>query len=113
MSLFAGTKWEMQPRCDRCGEVDALCKCVPVAEVVFNPAKASVVVRTEKRKAGRIVTIVSGLHATPTERASLLTQVKQHCGAGGTTETDNLIIQGDHASRIAAWFRDLGCRVKA
>jgi translation initiation factor 1 len=69
-------------------------------------------VRTEKRKAKRMVTVVSGLSGQETDLAGLLAKLKAACGAGGSLEDENLVIQGDQAERIGNVLRQVGYRVK-
>jgi len=123
VGLFAGTKWETASPCQVCGYVVAECACpsdlpgaANVAESAENcrkmPDKQTARVRTEKRKAKRIVTVIAGLSANESDLAGLLAKLKAACGAGGALEDENLVIQGDQADRAAAVLRQIGYRVK-
>ena len=35
--LFAGTPWDRPPTCERCGELEAECKCPPVVPELLEP----------------------------------------------------------------------------
>ena len=121
MGLFAGTQWDVPAHCDRCGVLEADCRCPPPTPAVIPPAKQTLRVRVEKRKAGRFVTVISGLeqpdasdakhaHVKDT-RAELLTRLKSSCGAGGSQEGSNLILQGDQQSQAIKLLTELGYRL--
>lgn len=123
VGLFDGTKWETVSQCQVCGHAVGDCQCpsdLPAAkggnesaEVNWKAAeKQTARVRTEKRKAKRVVTVVAGLSGQQTDLAGLLGKLKAACGAGGSLEDENLVIQGDQAERIAGVLRQIGYRVK-
>lgn len=115
MRLFEGTPWDRPPRCERCGELEADCRCPPPpapTPVWVAPEKQTARVVEEKRPGGRRVTVVRGLASTESDLASLLVQLKNACGAGGTVRDEVVEIQGRHTERIAALLRELGYRVK-
>lgn len=66
----------------------------------------------EKRKHGRLMTIVRGLAASDNDLPDLLKQLKNACGAGGTIDEDLIEIQGDQAERVRATLSKIGYRVK-
>lgn len=115
MGLFAGTKWDLPPTCDRCGQPLSECHCPPPAPPApqwLPPEKQLARVRVEQRKAKRTVTIVTGLSAAATDLPALLTKLKSACGSGGNREGDDLVLQGDHRDRVAELLRTLGYRVR-
>jgi translation initiation factor 1 len=70
------------------------------------------VVRVFREKAGRggkTVTIVRGLGGDLTAAA---TDLKRHCGTGGSVKGDAVEIQGDHREKVAARLRAAGHAVK-
>ena len=103
MRLFAGTPFDRPPKCDHCGALEADCKC-PAGQV----ARLSV----EKRKKGKVVTVIRGLPAARNDLPALLSMLKSQCGAGGAIQEDQLEIQGQHVERISATLRELGYVVK-
>jgi translation initiation factor 1 len=123
VGLFAGTKWETVSQCPACGLETERCKCPsdladspsgnalsgPVGK---SPEKQTARLRVEKRKAKRVVTVVAGLSSDDSDLAALLAKLKSGCGAGGTLEGENLVIQGDQAERVAVILRAIGYRVK-
>jgi translation initiation factor 1 len=112
MGLFAGTKWDVPAKCDRCQKLEADCSCPPVKPPAKDPATQTVRVHVEKRKGGRFMTIISGFSLDDQGLAELLTQAKNHCGAGGSREGDQLTVQGDQQTRISQWLQGLGYKVK-
>jgi len=118
VGLFSGTKWESPSQCVVCGNPPERCECPSdLAGAADEPArwlapeKQSARVRVEKRKAKRVVTVVAGLSPEATDLPALLSQLKSSCGAGGALEDDNLVIQGDQASRVQETLKRLGYRI--
>lgn len=105
MRLFAGTKYDQPPKCDRCGQLESTCNCP-------SPAGKPVRLAVEKRQRGKVVTVIRGLLVAPKELAALLSRLKSQCGAGGAIQEDGLEIQGDHAERLRAALNELGFRVQ-
>jgi translation initiation factor 1 len=80
---------------------------------VYQPASEQTArVAVEKRKKGKVVTVVSGLSAAASDLPALLTRLKTQCGAGGTLKDDCLEIQGAHLDRIRAALAELGYRLR-
>ncbi|MEQ1905938.1 MAG: translation initiation factor [Pirellulaceae bacterium] len=112
MRLFAGTKFDVPPTCDRCGKIESECKCTPLPLPGKEPAKQTARFGLEKRKNGRVVTVIRGLLASENDFPALLTKLKTTCGAGGTIEGDTIEIQGDHVERLERVLREIGFKTK-
>lgn len=113
MRLFEGTAWDQgPPKCEQCGKLEADCDCPPAPKAMTPPEKQTARVQVEKRKAGRVVTVIRGLAPAENDLPALLTQLKNACGAGGTLRDDLLEIQGDQLERIKAELTNAGYRVK-
>jgi translation initiation factor 1 len=110
MRLFAGTEFDVPIHCDRCGLLVQDCQCPPVAKLPPAPENQQVRLSREKRKKGKMVTVVAGIH--PACAADLLKQLKNHCGAGGTIKEDTIEIQGQHLERVEAWLKQAGYKVR-
>lgn len=113
--LFAGTEWDRPPKCERCGQLEADCQCPPEpppAKQLADPQTQTTTLRLEKRKKGKLVTVVRGLAVDVNDLPNLLTQLKNHCGAGGTLKDDAIEIQGDHVTRCEQLLSQIGYRVK-
>jgi translation initiation factor 1 len=111
MRLFEGTPFDIPPKCDRCGKLEAECACPPLPPPQVPPEQQTARVLVEKRKRGKIVTVIRGL-VDDRYLEELLTALKSACGAGGTVKVGEIEIQGDHLARVQQWLRDRGYRVK-
>ena len=110
--LFAGTQFDIPPRCDRCGELEAECQCPPPEHQYASPQSQNAKVRVDKRKHQRKVTVVWGLNPELSDLKSLLAQLKAACGAGGSLVDDQLELQGDHLHRVKEKLKEIGYRVR-
>jgi len=112
MRLFEGTAFDRPPRCEQCGELEEACTCPPEPAHRIPPERQTARLSVEKRKKGTVVTVIRGLPAEGNDLPGLLTQLKNHCGAGGGTKDEWLEIQGNHLNRIRGFLAQLGYRVK-
>jgi translation initiation factor 1 len=112
MRLFAGTPFDRPPKCERCGELETDCRCVPLPAALIAPAKQTARLTVEKRRKGKVVTVIRGLSAAGNDLPSLLSRLKSRCGAGGTIQGDTLEIQGAQVERISTVLNELGYIVK-
>jgi translation initiation factor 1 len=106
--LFAGTPFDRPPRCERCGALEDDCRCPPP---LISPEKQTARLRLEKRKKGKVVTVVEGLPTVGNDLPELLSRLKAACGAGGSLKEEMLEIQGDHMTRAGKLLAELGYRV--
>ena len=70
------------------------------------------VVRVFREKGGRggkTVTVVRGLDG---DLAGLASDLKRHCGSGGSVKGDAIEIQGDHREKVVARLQAAGYRAK-
>ena len=111
MRLFEGTEFDIPPTCDRCQQPEANCQCPPPAHEFLPNDRQTARLRLEKRKRGKIVTLVLGLAPDETDLPKLLTSLKNTCGAGGTIGDNAIEIQGDHHDRISKSLAEMGYRV--
>ena len=123
--LFAGTQFDIPPTCERCDQLESECVCTR-EEIAADearkqreadrlpPEKQTAKIRIEKRKGGRIVTVIAGLTSRANDLPELLSNLKSATGAGGTIRKDpDLIeIQGDHSERIKQQLKSIGYRTK-
>ncbi len=109
MGLFDGTALERPILCDRCHQTVSLCKCPPLD----TPAeKQSLKIRLDKRKRGKLVTVVSGFHCSEMQIQETVSFLKSQCGAGGCVDSGNIELQGDHTQRIADLLIARGYRIQ-
>jgi translation initiation factor 1 len=108
MGLFDGTVLARPVLCDRCQTETRLCKCPPLDTPT---SKQSLKIRLDKRKRGKLVTVVSGFHCSETQVAETLSILKSQCGAGGSIDGESIELQGDHTLRIRELLIHRGYRV--
>ena len=72
------------------------------------PKDQPVHIRREKRRRGKIVTIVEGLDPSASDLGAILRQLKSACAAGGTVNGGIIEVQGDHTKRVVAILEGLG-----
>jgi translation initiation factor 1 len=113
MRLFEGTKFDIPPRCDRCGALEADCQCPPPPPPRIPPSEQTAKIAVEKRKKGKTVTAIRGLPAIGNDLPELLTRLKNACGAGGTLKDDVIEIQGKQVERIRELLLQIGFKVKS
>lgn len=111
MRLFEGTPFDRPLRCENCGELDEECVCEPEKIQLTPPEKQTASVSIEKRKKGKLVTVIRGLPATENDLPGLLLKLKTVCGAGGTLKQDLLEVQGSHVDRVRETLKELGYRL--
>ena len=110
--LFAGTPFDIPPRCDRCGQLEADCKCEPLPIERVAPEKQTAKVRVDRRKNKRLITVVWGLSAEHSDLAGLLSELKSACGSGGSLQGEQIELQGDHVDRVQEKLRQIGYKVR-
>ena len=114
MGLFAGTSLDREPHCERCDLPESQCRCPPLPppSTFIPPQKQTVRLAIEKRKKGKLVTVISGLTATGSDLPALLSKLKTTLGAGGALEGEDLEIQGTHLDRVRQILGQIGYKVK-
>ncbi len=113
MRMFEGTPWDRPPTCERCGKLASDCACPPdpAPKRVVPPEKQTARLAVEKRKKGKLVTVIRGLSAEANDLPALLVRLKNSCGAGGTLDGDSLEIQGDHLDRLRTLLGGIGYKL--
>ena len=122
--LFAGTSFDQPKPCAVCRELPAKCRCLKLPEkkrkpegqldsgLRLTPENAAppkdqlAIVSTEKRKGGRVVTLVSGLAHPANDLPKLCTELKTLLGTGGSVQERTVEIQGDHAQAVERFLID-------
>jgi translation initiation factor 1 len=112
MRLFEGTQFDRPPRCERCGELEEDCTCPPPPKQYLAPEKQTARLAVEKRKKGKVVTVIRGLSPEESDLPALLAKLKNACGAGGTIKDEQLEIQGEHLERTRQLLSEIGYRIR-
>jgi len=65
--------------------------------------------RDRKKRAGKVVTVVSGLKGNLKD---LQKELQKLCGSGGTVKNNKMEIQGDHREKVADHLQKKGFKTK-
>lgn len=89
--------------CPGCRRPVAGCVCKSAAgkPVRADAGKVRVSRQTQSR-AGKAVTLISGLPLGDAQLAALASELKRHCGSGGTVKDGAIEIQGEHRDTLVA-----------
>ncbi len=75
--------------CPNCGLPSEACVCQEIAKKQQN-----IIIRTEKRRFGKVITIVGGLDGVDVK--DLAKKLKEKLACGGTIKNNEIELQGDH-----------------
>ncbi len=93
--------------CNVCGLPKDLCMCDTIAK-----EKQELVVSVEKKRFGKLMTVVSGLAQSGVDVQKLTKELKAKLACGGTiTEKQDIELQGDHRKAIRSVLEKLGFSV--
>ena len=88
--------------CNQCGLPKDLCVCEVIAR-----EQQKIIVKTEKRKFGKIYTIIKGIKKEANVD-ELMKKLKSKFACGGTMKNGQIELQGDHKSRMKKALVELG-----
>jgi len=97
--------------CPNCRRAARDCVCPKSAPGAVGPSMVRVGRETQGR-AGKGVTVVSGLPLAVGELEALATKLKKRCGSGGTVRGGVIEIQGEHRDVVVAELVKLGWPAK-
>lgn len=81
--------------CQKCGLPKDLCACETIAK-----EQQKIIIRSEKRRYGKKVTLISGFDDKTIDIETLVKLLKQKLACGGTLKNNIIELQGDHANNI-------------
>ena len=111
--LFDGTPLERPVTCAVCSQTLDLCSCPRNDKGdVLLPKDQLVSIRSEKRKKGKVVTVVAGLDRSASDLNAILKELKNICAAGGTITNDQIEIQGNHSDKVTKALADRGYPIR-
>ncbi|RLF46881.1 MAG: stress response translation initiation inhibitor YciH [Thermoplasmata archaeon] len=96
----------MSDICKVCGLPKELCVCEKIAR-----EGKEVKITTEKRRYGKMVTIISGLDSS-VDISELATELKKCCACGGTIKKNTIELQGDHKEKAKRKLEEMGFAVE-
>ena len=100
--------------CPDCAQPQAQCRCEQekAAQNLARPQGPVRLTLETKGRKGKGVTVVEGLVMDEPTLKSLLKELKNACGSGGTHKEGVLEIQGDHRATVQARLEQRGLTVK-
>lgn len=88
--------------CPKCGLPLQACVCEDIAK-----QEQKVVVSTEKKRYGKIVTIIEGL-TNDVNIKEIAKMLKSKLACGGTVKGSKIELQGDHKKKVKPWLIEAG-----
>ncbi len=89
--------------CDKCGLPDELCICEEIAK-----ESQRVRISTDKRRFGKLATIVEGIDDRGIDLKELSSLLKAKCDCGGTIRETTIELQGDHRAKVREILETIG-----
>jgi len=63
-----------------------------------------------KKRAGKAVTLVDGLHLRNDELKVHTKELQKKCGVGGSVKDGQIILQGNHRDKVLDYFQSFGVK---
>lgn len=83
------------------------------ADAVTQQGKEMVNIVLEKKgRGGKQATIVTDLHMDEETLKQLASELKRHCGVGGSARGSEILIQGDARNKVLAFLKDKGFKAR-
>lgn len=97
------------PICTGCRRAAAQCACKSATGKPLRKDAGTIRVgRQTQGRAGKGVTVITGLQLSPDALSALATELKKTCGSGGTVRDGAIEIQGEHRDRLVAELQRRG-----
>ncbi|HDD56933.1 MAG: stress response translation initiation inhibitor YciH [Thermoplasmata archaeon] len=93
----------MSEICPKCGLPKELCVCEEIAR-----EQQRVEIKIDKRRYGKMMTIIEGLNPSDTDLKSLVSKLKAICASGGTVKDGKIELQGDHRNKVKEYLEGMG-----
>jgi translation initiation factor 1 len=93
----------MSEICQTCGLPKELCVCEAIAK-----ESQRIVVRTEKRKFGKVYTIIEGIDTKDIDIKETTKKLKSKFACGGTSKGGKIELQGNHKQKVKGALVQLG-----
>ncbi len=106
--VYSTSHGEMCPRCRRPVR-DCTCGTGAAPKPGSGPVRVG---RETKGRAGKGVTVVTGVPLAGEALEALAKELKRRCGSGGTVKDGVIEIQGDHRDLLVAELQKKGWNVK-
>ncbi|MBI2109809.1 stress response translation initiation inhibitor YciH [Candidatus Woesearchaeota archaeon] len=93
----------MNEVCPKCGLNSQLCVCEAIAK-----ESQRVKVRLEKRRFGKMITVVEGIDTKSVNIKEVAKELKSKFACGGTIKHQMIELQGDHRNKVKDVLVNLG-----
>jgi translation initiation factor 1 len=93
--------------CQVCGLPKELCACENIAR-----EQQLIVISSQKRRYGKVVTIVEGVNENDINIDELARTLKTKCASGGTVKEGRIELQGEHRKKVEQVMKDIGYQVE-
>lgn len=93
----------MSEICPKCGLPTEICVCEDLAR-----EQQKIIISVDKRRYGKMMTIVDGINPHELDIDSLITKLKKKCASGGTIKDGRIELQGDHRSKVKETLDEMG-----
>ncbi len=93
----------MSEICATCGLPKELCVCETIAK-----EGQKIVIKTEKKKFGKVHTIIEGIDAKEIDMKDMTKQLKSKLACGGTIKGGKVELQGDHKQKVKDFLVQMG-----
>ncbi|MDP2909252.1 MAG: stress response translation initiation inhibitor YciH [Nanoarchaeota archaeon] len=93
----------MSEVCPKCGLPKELCVCETIAK-----KDQQIRIKIEKRKFGKIITIIEGIDEKDIDIKDLAKSLKNKLACGGTAKEGKIELQGNHVRKAKAILVALG-----
>ena len=82
------------------------------SQSTLQPAEQQLKIRLEtKHRAGKVVTIIDNFVGLADDREELGKKLKNHCGTGGSVKDGEILLQGDHVTKVEQWLLKAGYKL--
>lgn len=89
--------------CNTCGLPKDLCVCESIAK-----ESTKIIVKIEKRKFGKLYTVVEGIDKKEINLDQLFKTLKSKLACGGTAKEGKIELQGDHKNKMKGLLIEYG-----
>jgi len=93
----------MSEICPKCGLPTEICVCEDLAR-----EQQKIIISVDKRRYGKMMTIVDGINSNELDIDSLSTKLKKKCASGRTIKDGRIELQGDHRSKVKETLDEMG-----